>query len=119
MAARERLSAYWFGRFAEYVAIVYLISRGYQVLGHRHRTPFGEIDIACLKSDTLVIVEVKARKDLDTAAFALSPRQQDRLRNAANFLVSGHKRYANRAIRFDCCMVTWYMRVRHITNAFM
>lgn len=118
MARRERIAAYWFGRFAEYVAILYLITRGYQILGHRHRTPFGEIDIVCFKGETLVIVEVKARHDLATASFALSPQQQQRLRNAASFLVSEHARYANRAIRFDCCLVTCYMRIRHITNAF-
>ncbi len=119
MSHRDRLSAYWLGRFAEYAVIVWLSLKGYRVLGQRLKTPHGEIDILCATRETLVIVEVKARKHLDDAAASLSAHQQKRLRNAASYLVSRYPRYASRAIRFDCCLVTWYMRVRHIQHAFM
>ena len=38
-----------------------LICKGYRILGHRLRTPYGEVDVAAWKDGVLVIVEVKAR----------------------------------------------------------
>ena len=115
----DRIASYYFGRLAEYAVIVFLTLKGYRILAHRHKTPYGEIDLVCATRSTLVIVEVKARKHIDTATASLSPHQQLRLRNAAAHITAHTPHYATRAIRFDCCAVTWYMRIRHIQNAFM
>lgn len=114
-----KIASYYFGRFAEIAVIGLLLLKGYRIIGHRYTTPHGEIDIVCITRTHLVIVEVKARKHIDTAASAISLHQQQRLKNAARYLISTSPHYAARAIRFDCCAVTWYMRIRHITNAFM
>lgn len=50
------------GRKAEEVAIDYLKSRGYQILGHNILYPFGELDIVAQDKKYLVFVEVKHRK---------------------------------------------------------
>lgn len=119
MANADRIASYWFGRFAEYAAIFFLACKGYRIIAHRHRTPMGEIDLVCTTHDALVIIEVKARKALNDAVACISLHQQQRLKNAASYLRSAYPHYAARAIRFDCCAVTWYMRIRHIKNAFM
>ncbi len=118
MSHADRISAYYLGRFAEYATILFLIAKGYSILAHRYKTPVGEIDLIATTDSELVLIEVKARKHLNDAAHALSPHQQQRLRIAASYVIAGHPRYADRAIRFDCCAVTWYMRIRHIKNAF-
>lgn len=113
-AARE--AAYWFGLIAEWRVMLFLSLRGYRILGHRLRTPVGEIDLLATRGDTLAIVEVKARRRHGDAAHALSPRQQERLKRAALFLSAQYPQHASGVIRFDCCTVSWYMRVHHMVN---
>lgn len=36
------------GRSAEIIAALWLMAKGYRILGQRLRTPFGEVDIAAL-----------------------------------------------------------------------
>ena len=51
--------------------MLFLMCKGYRILGHRLRTPYGEVDIAAWKDRVLVIVEVKARSTFDAGAYAL------------------------------------------------
>jgi putative endonuclease len=118
MRRRTHHSADRFGRIAEYVVLFWLTLKGYRILAHRLKTPVGEIDILCTTRTTLIIVEVKARRDIDTAIAAISTQQQRRLRQAAGYVQAGYPYYATRAIRFDCCAVSCYMRVHHLKNAF-
>ena len=50
------------GKAGEDVACRELLRRGYAVLARRYRTRFGEIDIVCQDHQTVVFVEVRARK---------------------------------------------------------
>jgi putative endonuclease len=50
------------GKAGEDVACRELLRRGYAVLARRYRTRFGEIDIVCQDQETVVFVEVRARK---------------------------------------------------------
>ena len=50
------------GFFAEHYAAEYLKSKGYEILGHNYRKPWGEIDVIAGKEGILVFVEVKANK---------------------------------------------------------
>jgi putative endonuclease len=49
-----------------------LARRGYAILARRYRTRFGEIDIICTDHETVVFVEVKARR---TARFGEAAEQ--------------------------------------------
>jgi putative endonuclease len=70
-------------RIAESRAAALLMAKGYRILAKRFRTPHGEIDIVTKRRKILALVEVKARASLDEAAFAVTPRQQARIINAA------------------------------------
>ena len=48
------------GFVAEGYVAQYLESRGYKIIGHNYRKPWGEIDIIAQKEGILVFVEVKA-----------------------------------------------------------
>ena len=65
----------------------------------RSRTPHGEVDVAARKDRVLVIVEVKARRDNDTAIFAVTPKSQERIACAAQTLPGRWRLDA--PIRFD------------------
>jgi putative endonuclease len=53
-----------FGKTGEAIAVRFLRQRGYRILEQNYRTVLGEIDIIAKDRDTLVFVEVKARKSI-------------------------------------------------------
>ena len=59
------------------------MAKGYRILAKRFRTPYGEIDLVARRRNLLAFVEVKARARLDDAAYAVTPRQQRRIIDAA------------------------------------
>jgi putative endonuclease len=69
------------GKTGEELACRELERRGYAILARRYRTRFGEIDIVCRDDDTLVFVEVKARrsKRYGGAVEAVTGRKQRRI----------------------------------------
>jgi len=83
-AAPQRVAAFRTGISAEGRAAALLMAKGYRILAKRFRTPQGEIDIVARKRDLLAFVEVKARASLDDAAYAVTPRQQQRIIAAAS-----------------------------------
>lgn len=92
------------GRWAEWLAMIWLMLKGYRVLGHRLRTPYGEVDLAAWKSGVLVIVEVKARATYEAGAYALTPASQQRIARAASVL-AGRWRLNAAPIRYDLMVV--------------
>jgi putative endonuclease len=53
-----------YGEAGEALAAHLLRRRGYRILEANYRTPLGEIDIVARERDTIVFVEVKARRSL-------------------------------------------------------
>lgn len=102
--SRTRRVAEQRGRAAEWIAAAYLMAKGYRILGHRLRTPFGEVDLAAWKDRTLVIIEVKARKTVDAGGYAVTPGAQQRIARAADVL-AGRWRLTAAPIRFDLVVV--------------
>ena len=94
-ASPARVAAFRTGLSAETRAAAYLIAKGYRILAKRFRTPYGEIDIVAKRRNLVAFVEVKARATLDDAAFAVTPRQQARIIDAA-----GLARRASRTCEF-------------------
>lgn len=92
------------GRTAEHIAMAWLICKGYRILGHRVRTPHGEIDLAALKQGVLAIIEVKARASVVAGETALTPRQAQRLGHAA-MAAARRWRLDHAPIRFDLIVV--------------
>ncbi|KKU55515.1 MAG: hypothetical protein UX77_C0010G0006 [Parcubacteria group bacterium GW2011_GWA1_47_11] len=59
MSARETSEL---GFFAEHYAAEYLKSKGYEIVGHNYRKPWGEIDVIASKDGVIIFAEVKANK---------------------------------------------------------
>jgi len=54
----ERVAAFKLGLSAESRAAMFLIAKGYRILGFRLKTPQGEIDLLARKGAVLAVVEV-------------------------------------------------------------
>ncbi|MGJ4908753.1 MULTISPECIES: YraN family protein [unclassified Bradyrhizobium] len=117
-AAPERVAAFRTGLSAEARAAALLIAKGYRILAKRFRTPHGEIDIIARKRGLVAFVEVKARASLDDAAYAVTPRQQQRIINATQAWLMAHPDHAELELRFDAILVAPRSLPRHLVAAF-
>jgi putative endonuclease len=101
----KRRAAEIMGRGAEHEVAAQLQARGFTILAQRLRTGAGEIDLVAADDGRLVFVEVKARRCLADAAYAVSPRQQARLLQAANLALAFNPGWAREEMRFDVALV--------------
>ena len=93
------------GLYAESLAVISLRVRGYKILKKRYKTSFGEIDIIAARKNTLIFVEVKARKNKGDALEAVIPRAQRRIADTAAMFLAKHPEYQNYDMRFDVISV--------------
>jgi putative endonuclease len=111
------------GILGEQLARDELIRRGYAILAIRYRSRFGEIDIVSERDDTVVFVEVKARRTARAGLAAESISFWKRRRIAAMALdYLAWTGRADRRCRFDVVAIdgigTDRMQLRVIENAF-
>ena len=114
----ERQLAFQLGISAESRAAALLIAKGFRILARRWKSPAGEIDIVARRRQLLVFVEVKARPDLDTAAYSVTQRQRQRIAAAAEAWLAVNGSNGFRDIRFDAILVAPGKLPRHIAGAF-
>jgi len=101
------------GRRAEWLAAGYLRLKGYRILERRFKTKQGEIDLIAAKRDILVFVEVKARKDLQTARESISYQSQQRIIRAAQIFAGRKLEYQKMGQRYDAVFLLGGFRIRH------
>lgn len=112
------------GRGGENWLAAHLQRQGWQLLAHRWRCQWGELDLVMLAGEVVVFIEVKTRKagnwDADGAA-AITPRQQTRLHQAAAVFLSQHPQWQHLPCRLDVALVRWtgrrYVLWRYLTGA--
>ena len=115
---RERgLAARRSGRRAEIVCALWLMAKGYRILGFRLKTPQGEIDLLAQKAGVIVVVEVKRRTTLEEALEAVTWRQRERLVRAAQSLAARRPALAGAAVRLDLIALAPGRLPRHIMDA--
>lgn len=117
-ASPARVAAFRTGISAETRAAALLMAKGYRILAKRFKTPHGEIDLVAKKRNLLVFVEVKARARLDDAAYAVTPRQQARIIDAAQGWLMVHPEHAKFDLRFDAILIAPRHLPRHLLAAF-
>lgn len=110
-------TSYQKGVFAEKLACIYLILKGYRILQLRYKTKLGEIDIVARKRKMIIFVEVKQRSTEEKSVEAISAKAQKRISNAARQFISCHPEYTGFAFRFDALLFIPPFFVRHLDNA--
>jgi putative endonuclease len=118
LASPERVAAFRTGLSAEARAAALLMAKGYRILAKRFKTPYGEIDIVAKKRNLIAFIEVKARGGLDEAAYAVTPRQQARIIDAAGVWLMAHPEHAEFDLRFDAILIAPRRLPRHLLAAF-
>jgi putative endonuclease len=117
-AADRRRATFVRGRFAETLALVLLLLKGYRPLARRYAAAGGEIDLIVMRGDTVVFVEVKARGVLDDALGAIGATKRRRFSRAARAWLARHPWAADRIWRADAVFVAPGHWPRHTEAAF-
>ncbi len=103
------------GWWGEQFALLALLFKGYRPLARNWRGSSAEVDILVWKKNTLVLVEVKFRREQLLAHNALRPDQAQRLKHQAQRLRS---RYPELTIRGDLLLVyPHFPFIEHHQNA--
>lgn len=111
------------GKLGEDLAAKQLRHQGYAILARRYRTRYGEIDIVAQDGDTVVFVEVKARRTerFGTAAESITPWKQRRIAAMALDYLAWSGRL-DCPCRFDVVAIdgvaTDNVTIQHIKGAF-
>ncbi|MGM9934281.1 YraN family protein [uncultured Clostridium sp.] len=112
------------GNYAEKLASDYLIHHHYKIIERNFRNNLGEIDIICIKSKILIIVEVKGRYNLSYGKpqEAVNYIKQKSLIKVASSYIN-YKNLYNFNVRFDVIEVFFnndnsLYEINHIKDAF-
>ena len=115
------MNSYRSGKWAEFLARLYLRLHGYRIAAKNivvgRGTSAGEIDIIACKNKCLVFVEVKQRRTLDEAAYAITAKQRQRLIKGAEVFAGNHPEYKGYDIRFDAVLIKLPFSIKHLQNA--
>jgi len=117
-ARRARgLAARASGRRGEWLAALWLMAKGYRVLGFRLKTPHGEIDLLVRRGLVVAAVEVKARANLAAALEAVGLPQRQRLRRAVRAWAAARAGLEQARLRLDLMALAPGRFPRHIHDA--
>jgi putative endonuclease len=105
------------GRRAEVLAAIWLMAKGYRILGFRLKTRQAEIDLLALRGKVLAVVEVKRRTSLAAALETVTLDQRERLRRAGLALVAGRPQLSGAAVRLDLIALAPGKLPMHIPDA--
>jgi putative endonuclease len=105
-----------FGLLAEIYAVIFLKLKFYKILERNYRNKLGEIDIIAYKNKTLIAIEVKAQKKINSLEDVVSKNQLNRIKRSMNIFYSRKKYYGKFNIRFDLMVIRPYKLPLHLKN---
>ncbi len=112
-----------FGKTAEVLAAQYLEKMGYRILGQNVQLPGGELDLIAKHRDTIIFIEVKARRSehFGGTPYAITTSKKQRIIKLASLYLA-KKKLSNQLSRFDVVLCqsdpSQDLKVTHIENAF-
>jgi putative endonuclease len=103
------------GRRGETLAALWLMLKGWAILGRRVQTGLGEVDLIARRGRTLAFVEVKMRTRPGDAAVSLDHYRLRRVAAAAEALAPRYLRPGD-DIRIDAIFIVPRRLPRHVAN---
>ncbi|HEV7165128.1 MAG TPA: YraN family protein [Gammaproteobacteria bacterium] len=96
------------GQRAEELALKTLEARGLKLLARNYSCPLGELDLVLLDQGSLVVVEVRYRRDESrgSAAETVGPEKRRKLTRATEHFLRSHADLRRKPLRFDVAAVT-------------
>ena len=117
MTGPQILAARKAGSWAEVLAAILLMAKGWRILGFRLKAPEAEIDLLAVRGGVLAVIEVKARADLALALEAVSADQAARLMRAGEALAARRGGLQGLAVRLDLIACAPGRLPKHIPDA--
>lgn len=105
------------GHRREWLAALWLLLKGYRILGFRLKTRQGEIDLLAKRGRVLAVVEVKSRATPIAALEAVGADQRARLTRAGRAVMAGRPSLKGLDLRLDLIALSPRALPRHIPNA--
>lgn len=117
----ERTAAHQPRHWAEEVARQYLEGRGWRTLARNYRLRGGELDLVMQEGDTVVVVEVRQRRNarFGTPAETIDRRKLARLRRTAQYYLAFELRRSAAPLRLDAVLLLGdeqRYQLRHLEN---
>ncbi len=117
-ALERRRATFLRGHHAEWIALLFLLAKGYRPLARRYAAAGGEIDLIVTRGDTIAFVEVKARGSMEDALAAITATKRRRFSRAARAWLSRHPHAQGRAWRADAVFIAPRRLPQHVVSAF-
>jgi putative endonuclease len=114
----RRRAALAHGARAEWIAMAYLMLKGYRPVARNVGGKGGEIDLIMKRRDLIVFVEVKARADAETALFSVTPAKTRLIGKAARLWLTRNPWAHGMSLRGDIVAVTGWRKPTHVEDAF-
>ena len=114
-------SNYQVGHFAEKIALLSLLCKGYRPIALNYvtgrGTGAGEVDLIVRRGRTLVFVEVKKRQHLCISGEAITKKVRQRIARAAGNFIAHHPEYVAYNVRFDAVLFGKGFWPHHLKDA--
>lgn len=114
----RRQAAYRRGHLSEWIALAFLLSRGWVPLARRYGGKGGEIDLIVRRGGTVAFVEVKARATLESALESVTPGKRRLFARCARRWLAANPWAMSRTLRADLVLVSPRALPRHLPDAF-
>ncbi|MBF9196993.1 YraN family protein [Microvirga terrestris] len=117
-ALDRREATFLRGHRAEWIALLFLVAKGYRPLARRYAASGGEVDLIVMRGDTIAFVEVKARGLIDDALSAITARKRQRFSRAVRAWLARNEWAADKTWRADAVFIAPKTWPKHIVSAF-
>lgn len=114
----DRQARYRSGVRCEQDAKAILVAKGYRILAERFLSAAGEIDLIAVRGRRVALVEVKRRRSLNEAAFAVTAKQCQRIAAAGEIWLSQNPDYAEHEVSIDMVLGAPGASLSHVENIF-
>ncbi|QOD38024.1 YraN family protein [Candidatus Wolbachia massiliensis] len=108
---------YFIGYFGELLVLAYLKLKWYNIIKHRYRCKFGEIDLIVSKKKELIFIEVKT--SLFGEEIPISYLQCRSITNSSKYFLSKNLGLLGYSVRYDLCFLSLKRGPVYIKNAWI